>query len=84
MHRMKVTETSKDAPNWFGVLEKPSSKIPPENAPTFNGTLTYLSKIQGWITVTPKHKNRSRPLEKAKIVSTFFAEFLSKPTLPIE
>jgi len=65
---MKCTETSKDAPEWFGVLEKPASKIAPEKAPTFNGTLTYLSKIQGWITVTPKNKNRSRPLEKAKIV----------------
>lgn len=64
----QITDTSKDCPNWFGVLEKPCNQIPPEKAPTFNGTLTYLSKIQGWITVTPKHKNRTRPIEKMKIV----------------
>ncbi len=69
-NRRKITETSRDAPGWFGVLDQPASKVPPEKSSTCNGTLTYLSRIQGWITVTPKHKDRSRPLEKAKIVSS--------------
>ena len=31
-------------------------------APGFDGTLTLLSRINGWITVTPKDKNRSKRL----------------------
>jgi len=59
------------SPDWFHILEKPESNIAPEKAPTFNGTLTYLSKAQGWITVTPKNKDRRKTLEKAKIVHQF-------------
>ena len=32
-------------------------------------TVSIFSKFQKWITVTPKHKNRKRPLEKEKIES---------------
>ena len=30
----------------------------------FDGTMTIISRNQGWITVTPKHKNRKKPVEK--------------------
>jgi hypothetical protein len=56
------------SPEWFHIMDKPVNQIPPEKSPTFHGTLTYLSKAQGWITVTPKHKNRNKTLEKEKIV----------------
>ena len=67
-YRRKITETSKAAPPWFGVLDKPSNKVLPETSKSFDGTLSYLSKIQGWITVTPRRKNRCKPLEKLHIV----------------
>lgn len=51
------------------MLDKPASHVPPEKAANFNGTLTYFSRAQGWITVTPRHKDRNKPLEKIKIVT---------------
>lgn len=57
-------------PDWFYVRERPENQILPEKSPTFNGTLTYLSKAQGWITVTPRNKNRNKPLEKERIVTS--------------
>lgn len=61
---MKITETSKNAPSWFGVLDKPSNKVDLSSG----DSLTYLSKIQGWITVTPRNRNRRKPLEKLRNV----------------
>jgi len=63
-NRVRITKTSKDAPGWFGVPHKPPTKI----AYPSNGTLTYLSKIHGWITVTPRSKNRRKAIENTRNV----------------
>ena len=63
------TKISKDAPNWF-------QKVPPWKIKQINeylekneDTIHILSKHQNWITVTPKHRDRTRPLEKMKAIN---------------
>lgn len=51
-----ATATSHDAPKWFAVPATGDVT----KAPGYDGTLTLLSRINGWITVTPKAKDRSR------------------------
>lgn len=57
---------SKDAPDTFQVITTDKLK-------RFNKelekqeTITLLSKTKNWITVTPKHKNRRKPLESIKV-----------------
>jgi len=50
------TVNSQNAPDWFSI---PSS-CDVSKAPGYDGTLTLLSRINGWITVTPKAKDRSK------------------------
>lgn len=66
--RPQIFGVSENAPEWFRVLDKPSNKNRPENSPTSNGTLTYISRSQGWITVDANTKNRCDNLEKVRPV----------------
>jgi hypothetical protein len=54
----------KTTPDYFRILEKPQNQVDPTNAKGFDGTMTVVSRIQGWITVTPRTKNRKKPVEK--------------------
>ena len=65
--------TSPDCPDWFKINEKPSvTRADLTKAPGFDGTITLLSRINGWITVTPEDRNRARrlgrngPFDKSK------------------
>lgn len=51
-------------PDYFRVLDNPNNKIPLASHGV-DGMVTVISKNQGWITVTPKHQNRKKPLEKS-------------------
>lgn len=58
--------TSPDCPDWFKVGEKESAaKADFTKAPGFDGTITLLSRINGWITVCPEDRNRSKRLGKS-------------------
>lgn len=54
-------DPSENCPDWFQIkkrdLVRNADITKTEN---FDGTVTLLSKITGWITVTPKRKNRSK------------------------
>ena len=54
----------KTTPEYFRILDKPQNKVDPCSSKGFDGTMTIISKNQGWITVTPKNKNRKKPVEK--------------------
>lgn len=61
-----VFNPSPESPSWFQVHEQPYVKAADlSQAPGFDGTLTLLSRINGWITVTPKAKNRSKRLGRS-------------------
>lgn len=53
---MQPTATSVSAPEWFSIPTNGDVT----KAPGYDGTITLLSGINGWITVTPKAKDRSR------------------------
>jgi len=65
--------TSSDGPEWFNVrktsLVKDSDVT---KAPGYDGTITLLSRISGWITVSPRSRNRQKrlgrygPFDKSK------------------
>ena len=55
---------SKTMPEYMRTLEKPQNQVEPSSSVGFDGTITIVSKAQGWITVTPKGKNRKKPVEK--------------------
>ena len=58
--------TSPDCPDWFKVGEKVSGvKADFSKAPGFDGTITLLSRINGWITVCPEDRSRSKRLGKS-------------------
>lgn len=54
----------KTTPDYFRILEKPQNQVDPTHSKGFDGTMTIVSRNQGWITVTPKNKNRKKPVEK--------------------
>lgn len=58
-----------DAPDFMRVLDDPKYKNVAHKDP--NGEpmkmMQIISKTQGWMTVTPKEKNRKRPIEKLKL-----------------
>lgn len=62
--RGKSEAYSKTTPDCFRILENKNNQNKVENAKNFDGTMTIISRNQGWITVTPKHKNRQKPVEK--------------------
>lgn len=51
-------------PNYFTSLDHQKNRADPTKAAGFDGTMTIISRNQGWITVTPKHKDRKKPVEK--------------------
>lgn len=66
-------EYSEDGPDWFKIK---NSKLVKEHdiekSQGYDGTLTVLSRISGWITVSPKSQNRQKrlgrygPFDKSK------------------
>jgi hypothetical protein len=67
--RRKQTRTkiSSGSPEWFNVVNEKKMKEFNEKL-NKEDTLFIISRYQSWITVTPKGKNRKRPLEKLKAV----------------
>lgn len=54
----------KTTPDYLRILERPENQVDPTTSKGFDGTMTIVSRNQGWITVTPKNKNRKKPVEK--------------------
>jgi len=54
----------KTLPDYMRIMEKPQNQIDPSCSKGFDGTITVISKTKGWLTVTPKNKNRKMPVEK--------------------
>ena len=55
---------SKTIPDYMRIMEKPANKVEPSAFQGFDGTITVVSKAQGWITITPRGRNRKKPVEK--------------------
>jgi hypothetical protein len=64
---MNKTKISKEAPEWFQVITEQKIKDFDDDLIKNEDTIRVLSKFQSWITVTPRSKNRKRPLEKQKV-----------------
>ena len=63
---MSRTKISDFAPEWFHVIDENKMKIYEEKQIKNEETLSVFSRYQKWITVTPRSKNRKRPLENMK------------------
>lgn len=61
------TKVSLAAPEWMKVVTEEKNKKYDELFCKNEETLSILSRYHRWITVTPKSKNRRKPLEKMKI-----------------
>lgn len=57
----------KTTPDYLRILERPGNQADPSQSKGFDGTMTIISRNQGWITVTPKNKNRNKPVEKVGV-----------------
>lgn len=58
-----IYDASGDAPDWFQLNSSKLVKAADiTKAPGFDGTISLLSRISGWVTVTPKTKNRAKRL----------------------
>jgi hypothetical protein len=61
----KASDISPACPQWFNLMENPAVKNHSiEKSIGFDGTVTVLSRISGWMTVSPKSRNRSKRLGK--------------------
>ena len=55
--------TSPDCPDWFKITEKDAvTKADYTKAAGFDGGITLLSRINGWITVSPTDRSRNKRL----------------------
>ena len=61
------TKVSLNAPEWFKVVTDEKNKQYNDLICKNEETLSIFSRYNKWITVTPKSKNRRKPLEKMKI-----------------
>jgi hypothetical protein len=61
------TKVSVAAPEWMRVVTEEKNKKYNEILCNNEETLSIFSRYNQWITVTPKTKNRRKPLEKLKI-----------------
>ena len=64
---MNRTKVSNEAPEWFKLINEKNLKKWDEEFIKKGDTLSLFSRYQKWITVTPTHKDRRKPLEKIKI-----------------
>jgi hypothetical protein len=56
-------DVSEDCPQWFNVKDTPIVKNHDiSKSQGFDGTVTVLSRITGWITVSPRSRNRQKRL----------------------
>jgi hypothetical protein len=67
LEKKSRTKISSDAPDWFKVVTDEKNKMYDEIIAKNEETLSIFSRYNKWITVTPKSKNRRKPLEKMKI-----------------
>jgi hypothetical protein len=63
---MNRTKISDNAPEWFHVINEKKLKDYEAKLIKNEETLSVFSRYQKWITVTPRSKNRKRPLENMK------------------
>lgn len=61
------TKVSVAAPEWMKVVTDEKNKMYNDILCKKEETLSIFSRYNKWITVTPRSKNRRRPLEKMKI-----------------
>jgi len=61
------TKVSLQAPEWFKVVTDEKNEKYDKIIAKNEETLSVFSRYNKWITVTPKSKNRRKPLEKMKI-----------------
>ena len=61
------TRVSTEGPEWFKVVTDEKNQKFDDIIAKNEETLSVFSRYNKWITVTPKTKNRRRPLEKMKI-----------------
>lgn len=66
MNRTKISDA---APEWFHILNQDKLKNIEDKMSKNEETLSVFSRYQKWITVTPKNKNRRKPLEKVKKIN---------------
>jgi len=64
-----MTKVSDKAPDWFQVYNKNTLKETDDKQINKGVSLSVLSGYQGWITITPRSKNRCRPLEMERSAS---------------
>ena len=64
---MNRTKVSTEAPDWFHVVNDNKIKKWNQKFIDNDDPLSVFSRYQKWITVTPRNKNRRKPLEKIKI-----------------
>ena len=70
--RKECQKYSQDSPEWFQLYNKKQNQKEPRENPLFNGTYTFLSKYQGWITCEPDKMDRKHPLEKVSKVNIYW------------
>lgn len=63
---MNRTKVSKESPDWFHVITDKKVNDFNDYLIKNEDTLSIFSRYQKWITVTPRTKNRKRPLEGLK------------------
>ena len=63
---------SSDSPDWFKINSVAKMKEINNLYINNNSNLQVLSKFKSWITVTPKNKDRKRPLEKKRVVRIYY------------
>ena len=71
---MTRTTISRDAPEWFTIMNEKKLKDCQEQLYKNEEFITIFSRYQKWITVTPRNKNRKKPLEKEKKVNYYNKE----------
>lgn len=68
MYRIKeFNKESKDAPDLFQIPSKERTKKQEHDLINKEETITLLSRNKSWITVTPRSKNRRKPLENIRV-----------------
>lgn len=66
--KLNQTKISLDAPQWFKFANEKSTQALNELLIKNEDTISIFSKHQQWITLTPRSKNRRKPLEKVKVI----------------
>jgi hypothetical protein len=71
IRKLFTSKVSKESPEWFKVYDDKTLNDANRKYIENKESLHVLSKFQRWITITPKSKNRNKPLENVKLVNYF-------------